>query len=380
MKPIRSLGCLLAIVASPAFAEPVYINSEEEFIQYYGFDETGPARQLTHEIFELIKPYSGQNGLAAAIAAGYIPFTAEARGHGTHWFDPRRAGRPAVSNQPAGLNFDHNGRLVAVFWSTPRSSKPLPQIFDPTLMVGFSADMQRRMLDNSKSLFHTPPPDFLNVFPGPAPEWHSHENVIIENIGAGSRVDGAYDPEKVILRQGVAPDRFFGDQVSSLRDPAVVLAPLESDPSLGYPSFNRYVSLGFHMIHMWVGTYNPDGAFAVTNPDVSPDGRDEHDTIEDPAIAGHHNHGHQHPAQVDLLQQSAAPAAVANAAVRGRFAAVKVPSGTTLCTALANGSFSVQDVATQAAVFGMVARRDLAAGTYLTKLGASLKQSCSQIE
>lgn len=377
MKRHHFLSALLAFMAVPASAaEVIYINSEEEFDEYYGFDDTGEARRLTHEIFEHVKPFMGENGKTAAIAAGYLPFTDEAKYHGYHWYEAKEAGKPAIPNRPAGLNFDKSGRMVAVFWSTPRFSKDAEEAFEPTLMAKLAPDLQRKVLDNFKSLFRLPIPDFLDVFPGPRAEWHFHENVIIENIGAGSIVNGVFDPSRIVFRQGVAPDRFFGDWVSALRNPRVVAAPFERDESLGAPYFNTYFHAGFNMVHLWLGAYNPDGMFAGTHLDLSLTGREEHESFEDPSIPHHHDHDVQgNPAPVDLLTASRPPAEVAEAALAGRFAPVRVPGGTALCSALKDASLSAKDVATFGAVFGMVARRDLA-GTYVATLHKSLLSAC----
>ena len=116
-----SLGIVIGITIE-AQAHSLRINSVDDFYFYYDPKNqyTEEQKSMVNSIFENVAPYFGEDGLENAIADGYIPFTPEAKGHGTHWFNPQLIDFTNIKANPitpAGLNFDENGKLVAVFWS-----------------------------------------------------------------------------------------------------------------------------------------------------------------------------------------------------------------------------------------------------------------------
>ena len=77
--------------------------------------------------------YYGPQGLKHAIADGYLPFTQELKGHGIHYINlnlAREIGNQKQLDieQPVGLNYDDEGKLVAVFYlPVPRRLQATPE-------------------------------------------------------------------------------------------------------------------------------------------------------------------------------------------------------------------------------------------------------------
>lgn len=299
-KPMRtvglSIGLMISIItvkANHALAHTEEINNLSEFYDYYGADFTPEQQTIIQEIFGNIAPYFSDNGLENAVNDGFIPLTPEWKDHGIHWFNPTfvdLTNMQADPFKPSGLNLGLDGKLLGVFWAQELYDPLIPvfQELEQTIGIGnLSQEQLTQLYTNHTATTQTPTPDIFEVFPDPV--WHQHKNVIIEGLGVRD-VLGNLDPQQVDFRQSLLPEAFIGEIMASLGDPDSILVPLESDPSLSYPPFNRAVSGGFHMVHMWVGQGNHAGLFAGTNTDifVTNNAIDEADTFED----GTNGHGH----------------------------------------------------------------------------------------
>lgn len=366
----RIFAIALIALAGPgsAQAESARIAGESDFFRAYGQEFSPEARQTLRALYKTVAPYLSPDGLQHAIRDGFIPFTQELRYHGFHWFHPQRILAPADPTQPPGLNFDRNGRLVAVFWSSPKAI-PLVQKFTIPEFVRMPLATQEIAERNLRFAFRLPPPASFAMF-GNLVSWHSHENVVLENLGARDE-NGNYLPQAVRFRQGLTAEVFARTLATRVLQQETVVALLEPPvPALPYPHFNTAVFQGFHMMHLWVGLKNPEGAFAGTHPEVSSDALDEHDTLE--GSAGHHHTEEPTP----FVPARSLPAReLATQAFQGRLIVAKIPAGAELCTSVRSGTVTARQIAESGFLLGRVSWKRLTE-RYTTDLAAALKPHC----
>ncbi|NEP19620.1 MAG: hypothetical protein F6J97_22470 [Leptolyngbya sp. SIO4C1] len=263
-----STSLLIGATAPGIAADFTRISSAEDFYTYYGNDFSAEAKAFVEDLYSYLTPYFGPNGRAQAAADGFVPMTPEAKFHGTHWFKPEQVYNfVAEPTRPAGLNFDQENKLVAVYWGETKydaieqavqSFSTLPPENLPALYTAYKEA-------NVRSL-----PTILAPF-GDLAAWHSHENVVIENVGAIDPSTGFYDAEAINFRQSLLDEAFIAEIFAALQDPQKVAAPFEVNPDT-YPPFNLGIHPGFYMAHLWIGAGNPDGPFNTTHAAVSPNG------------------------------------------------------------------------------------------------------------
>lgn len=265
-----SIG-LLTLGATGVKAHSVAIDDLDSFYNYYGTNFTPEQNQIIQGIFNNIQPYFGENGLENAIADGYLPFTAEWLGHGVHWFNPQLtnlANLQANPFSPAGLNMSQDGQLLGVFWAQ--------ELYQPfaSLIQNIQQNIGLENLDQATltqlysqytATTEQPIPNVFNAFPNA--QWHQHRNVVIENMGVQND-QGGFDPQIVNFRQSLTDENFIGELLTSFSQPDITLAVLESDNNLDYPFFNRIMTPGFQMLHMWVGQGSHAGLFSPLNSGI----------------------------------------------------------------------------------------------------------------
>lgn len=278
------------LVLSAQAADLRRISSLETFYEAYGAAETySPEAIATIEgLFDYVAPFIGDAGQQNAAAAGFVPMTKQLKYHGTHWFNPvAYLNTERSATAPTGLNFDENGQLAAVFWPEQKYDIPIEILgqlstADPDNVPALYKSVKAQTL---KAV-----PGFLNPFGNV--NWHSHENVVIENIGTRNPITGAYT-EDVVFRQSLTDENFVSEVLTSFASPEKTVGPFEFFPdSSQYPPFDTIADPGFYMVHMWLGLENPDGLFAGTHKSVSPDAPGEHTTFE--SGGGHGDHGDDH--------------------------------------------------------------------------------------
>ena len=275
-----TIGLTLGI-SSPSPANAAEIQSLTDFYNFYGNEFNSEEQDLIAGIFDNIDRYLQPNGLDQAIADGFIPFTREWKNHGTHWFNPNFVEPTNIQANPilpGGLNIDRNGRLAGVFWAQ-ELHQPIVSLIENLDLANTEPETLTELYGEYKQNIQ-PPPTIFEAF-GDKAQWHTHRNVIIENLGAKNE-QGQLDPRIMRFRQGLSNEKMIEELLLSLENDEIVLAPFEEKPSLGYPFFNRGISPGFYMVHMWVGLGNKDGLFARTNQDipVSLNAIDESETFE----------------------------------------------------------------------------------------------------
>ncbi len=277
-----------AFTLSAQAAELRRIASIENFYEAYGASETysSEANATIESIFGYVAPFIGESGVQNAAAAGFVPMTKQLKYHGTHWFNPVAylSSTERSATAPTGLNFDENGQLAAVFWPEQKyniTTETLNQLSaaEPATIPLLYKAVKAQTLKAA--------PDFLNSF-GDV-NWHSHENVVIENVGSRDSATGTYTDD-VLFRQSLTDETFISEVLASIASPNKTLGPFEFFPdSTTYPPFNTIADPGFYMAHMWLGLENPDGLFAGTHKAVSADAPGEHTTFES---GGGHGGGH----------------------------------------------------------------------------------------
>ncbi len=204
--------------------------------------------------------YYGSDGVENAIADGYIPFTQEFQGHGIHYYNPALANE--ISNateldleRPVGLNYDVEGNLIAVFYiRSPQRQETTPENPFGELLVDPADDF--------------PPSSFDSL---PDGTWHHHESAWATGIGN-------LNSEKVYFEEDIPLETV----VSRLQQTDFQLFP-ESD--------NDY-NPKFWMLHGWFHSFNPDGTFAINNPDVAPYAHEELGAHIGHNEQGEHTDGH----------------------------------------------------------------------------------------
>ncbi len=282
-----SVGLLLGFTAPTHAADFTPLSSADDFYAYYGSDFSAGAKTVVEDLYSYLAPYFGANGVAQAADDGFVPMTPEARAHGTHWFRPEKIyDFTAEATRPTGLNFDENDQLVAVYWGEEKyggilgaaqSLATLPVEALPSAYANYKATSRKAI------------PSILEPF-GDLASWHSHENVLVENVGVKDPTTGFYDAEAISFKQSLTDEAFTAKFHEALQLDEVIIAPFEGDPTT-YPPFNTAMHPGFYMAHLWVGAGNPAGAFSGEHQAISPNGIDEHLTFEE-GRGGHSPTGH----------------------------------------------------------------------------------------
>ncbi len=216
------------------------INADDIALAQASLGETSPLidQQIASATQATMK-YYGENGIENAIADGYIPFTPEAKGHGIHYFNPALAAQVANAEQldvelPVGLNFDAKGNLVAVFYIRyPQAEQPTPENPSAGLSVNPADD-------------HPPKESFATLTDE---DWHNHEQVWESKLGS-------LNPEALYFEEDVPKN--------------LTVERLKDINFQEFPESDRNYSPKFWMLHGWFHSFNSDGTFAITNPDIAP--------------------------------------------------------------------------------------------------------------
>lgn len=294
-----AFSCTLGFNCSVS-AHTADITNLTEFYEYYGFDFDDDQKVIIEGIFSNIEDYLGPNGVQEAILDGYIPLTPEWIDHGVHWFNYNPeyidiTNMQANPFKPAGLNIGVNGELLGVFWASELYDPIVPvfqQLQQSGALNSLTPEQLTELYTQHKAITEKPTPTIFDIFPDA--QWHQHKDVLIENLYAVDE-DGNLDPQQVDFQQSYDDATFIAEILRSLGDPDSILFPLES-PSNSFPPFNRGVSAGFHMIHMWVGQGNHAGLFAGTNQDIdhSEEAIFESTTFQDGSGGHDHNPDDDH--------------------------------------------------------------------------------------
>ncbi len=221
---------------------PLYdLNANGEIDNYdlenviHGLGEDVPLLdQQIAQATQATMKYYGSGGQEQAIADGYLPFTQEVMGHGIHYYNPTLAYE--VGNleeldieRPVGLNYDNEGNLLAVFYiRTPQRQEANPENPLAELLADPADDF--------------PPSSFDTLT---ADDWHNHESAWATGLGN-------LNSESVYFEEDVPVEAI----VSRLQNAEFQLFP-ESDQDY---------SPKFWMLHGWFHSLNPNGTFAITNP------------------------------------------------------------------------------------------------------------------
>ena len=179
--------------------------------------------------------YYGSGGQEQAIADGYIPTTQEANGHGTHYtnlgifLETKNAEQTDIT-RPAGLNYDHEGNLIAVYYlrepltQEATAENPLAPLF----------------IDSTDDV---PPASFDTIS---AEDWHEHQSLWITGTGD---LDNS---ENVFFEEDVPAE--------------IIVSRVEQTELTFYPETDKFYSPKVWMLHGWFHSFNPNGTFAITNP------------------------------------------------------------------------------------------------------------------
>lgn len=282
-----SVGLLLGFTAPIHAAGFTPLSSADDFYAYYGSDFSDDAKIVVEDLYSYLTPYFGANGIVQAASDGFVPMTPEAKAHGTHWFRPEKIyDFTAEATRPTGLNFDENNQLVAVYWGEEKYGGILEAA---QRLATLPIEALPSAYANYKATSLKAIPNIFEPF-GDLASWHSHENVLVENVGTKDPTTGFYDAEAISFKQSLTDEAFIAKFLEALQLDETIVAPFEGDPTT-YPPFNTAMHPGFYMAHLWVGAGNPAGAFSGEHQAVSPNGLDEHLTFED-GRGGHSPTGH----------------------------------------------------------------------------------------
>lgn len=231
-----------------------------EAVKDYGEDVPLVDQQIALATQATMK-YYGSDGLENAIADGYIPFTQEAKGHGIHYYNPALANEIANSEEldierPVGLNYDLEGNLIAVFY-----------IRIPDTQEATSENPLGEFLVDPTDDF---PPSSFDSLPDGA--WHHHQSAWITGVGN-------LNSEEISFEEDVPLD-------------TVVSRAQQIDFQL-FPESDRFYLPKFWMLHGWFHSFNPEGAFAINNPDAAPYAPEELGAHIGHNEQGEHTEGHQ---------------------------------------------------------------------------------------
>ena len=203
--------------------------------------------------------YYGPNGLENAIADGYFPSTQEAIGHGTHYgnfsiFLETKNSEQVDITRPVGLNYDAEGNLIAVYYlREPLTKEATPENPLAPLMVDQANDY--------------PPSSSFDTLS--AEDWHAHESFWITNFGNLDNSEYVYFEEDVPVN--------------------MIASRIEEAEFKFFPESDKFYSPKVWMLHGWFHSFNPDGTFAITNPNVAPYAPQEL------GVHGGHHQGNSNP-------------------------------------------------------------------------------------
>ena len=289
--------CATALIVGKSLkVEAAYLKTSTEFYNYYGEDFSEAEKEIVEGVFNTSNSFLETDGKQNLIDSDFLPFLFPVKGHGEHWFLPSTIGTPADPTMPTGYNVDENGQIVGAFWTPEKYSIEGflefiggidPNNLEPEVLIGQYENYKKQTL---------PVPTIFDAF-GEQAQWHSHENMVFNNIGS-------YDPESIEFTQSLSHQNFVGALLNSLSDESIVPGLYEQDMSLSYPYFNSLIVPGFYMIHMWFGSENSNGLFANTNPDVFPNAIEEHLTFENGVSDHGHGHGHGHSSSESVPESS----------------------------------------------------------------------------
>lgn len=225
----------------------------EEVIHAWGEDVPLLDQQIA-QATQATMQYYGSGGQEQAIADGFIPSTQEASGHGIHYYNFPLANE--IGNQteldvtsPVGLNYDNEGNLIAVFYLR------LPQPLEATPENPLAGIMTDPADDFPPTSFDTLTAD----------DWHTHRSAWITGLGD-------LNSEAVYFEEDVPIE--------------AVASRLENANSELFPESDQFYNPGFWMLHGWFHSFNPNGTFAITNPNAGLYG------VEELGVhGGHSEHG-----------------------------------------------------------------------------------------
>ena len=207
----------------------------ENVIHALGKDVPLLDRQVAQATQATMK-YYGSGGREQAIADGYIPSTQEALGHGIHYYNLPLANETGNQTEldvksPVGLNYDNEGNLIAVFYLR------LPQTLEAA-----SENPLAGLTINPVDDF--PPSSFDTLT---ADDWHTHRSAWLTGLG-NLNSESVYFEEDVPLE--------------------VLGSRLENIGFQLYPESDQFYNPKFYMLHGWFHSFNPNGTFAITNPNA----------------------------------------------------------------------------------------------------------------
>ena len=178
--------------------------------------------------------YYGSGGQEQAIANGYLPFTQEAIGHGIHYYNPVLASEIGNAEDldiesPVGLNYDSEGNLIAVFYiRLPETLEATPENPLAELMIDPADDF--------------PPSSFDTLTED---DWHTHQSAWISGVGS-------LNSESIYFEEDVPSE--------------IAVSRLQQAEFQIFPESDKFYVPKFWMLHGWIHSFNPNGTFAITNP------------------------------------------------------------------------------------------------------------------
>ena len=181
--------------------------------------------------------YYGPGGLEQAIADGYLPNIPEVKGHGIHYanlgiFLETKNSEQVNLNLPVGLNYDAEGNLLAVYYlREPITQEATPENPLAPLLIDRDNDF---------------PPDSFDGLS--AEDWHQHQSIWITNAGS-------LDSEAVYYDEFVPID--------------AIVSRIEAANFQFFPESDKFYTPKVWMLHGWFHSLNPNGTFAITNPEVA---------------------------------------------------------------------------------------------------------------
>ena len=207
----------------------------EEVIHAWGEDVPLLDQQIAQATQATVQ-YYGSGGQEQAIADGYIPLTQELQGHGIHYYNP--ALESEVGNleeldieRPLGLNYDNEGNLQAVFYLR----------FPNTLEATVENPLAGLTIDPADDF---PPSSFDGLTDD---DWHNHQSMWFTGVGD-------LNSELVYFDEDTPFD--------------TVVDRLEQIDFEVFPESDQGFRSKFWMMHGWFHSLNPDGTFAITNPNA----------------------------------------------------------------------------------------------------------------
>ena len=180
--------------------------------------------------------YYGSGGQEQAIADGYIPSTQELQGHGIHYYNPTLEAELGNSEEldierPLGLNFNNEGSLQAIYY-----------VRFPNILEATSEDTSTGIEIDPADDF--PPSSFDTLTDD---DWHTHESMWFS--GAGN-----LNSELV----------YFDEDTPS----EAAISRLEQIDFQVFPASDQSLRPKIYMMHGWFHSFNPNGRFAITNPNL----------------------------------------------------------------------------------------------------------------